>query len=86
LANSAQARKRARQADKRGTHNASQRAALRTTIKNVIKAVAGGNKEDAAAAYKVAVPAIDKGVTKGHLHKNAAARYKSRLNNRVRAM
>ncbi|MCW8825835.1 MAG: 30S ribosomal protein S20 [Gammaproteobacteria bacterium] len=86
MANSAQARKRARQADKRRTHNAAQRATLRTTIKNVIKAVAAGNKDDAAAAYKVAVPAIDKGVTKGHLHKNAAARYKSRLNNRVRAM
>ena len=86
MANSAQARKRARQAEKRGTQNAAQRAAMRTTIKNVVKAVAAGNKDDATAAYKVAVPAIDKGVTKGHLHKNTAARYKSRLNNRVRAM
>lgn len=86
MANSAQSRKRARQSDKRGTLNASQRAAMRTTIKNVIKAVAAGNKDDAAAAYKAAVPAIDKGVAKGHLHKNTAARYKSRLNTRVRTM
>lgn len=86
MANSAQSRKRARQGAKRGIHNAAQRAAMRTTIKNVVKAVATGNKDDAAAAYKAAVPAIDKGVTKGHLHKNTAARYKSRLNNSVRAM
>ncbi len=86
MANSAQSRKRARQSDKRRTLNSAQRAAMRTTIKNVLKAVDAGSKDDAAAAYKVAVPAIDKGVTKGHLHKNAAARYKSRLNTRVRAM
>ncbi len=86
MANSAQARKRARQADKRGAQNAAQRAAMRTTIKNVVKTIASGNKDNAAAAYKVAVPAIDRGVTKGLLHKNAAARYKSRLNNRVKAM
>lgn len=86
MANSAQARKRARQADKRGAQNSAQRAAMRTTIKNVVKAIDAGNKEDAAAAYKVAIPAIDKGVTKGHLHKNAAARQKSRLNTRVKAM
>lgn len=86
MANSAQARKRARQADKRRISNSSQRAALRTTIKNVVKAVVAGNKEAATSAYQIAVPAIDKGVTKGHLHKNAAARYKSRLNTRVRAM
>lgn len=86
MANSPQARKRARQADKRNALNASQRSALRTSIKGVLKALKSGDKELATAAYKAAVPAIDKGVGKGHLHRNAAARYKSRLNTRVRAL
>ncbi|MBE0509098.1 MAG: 30S ribosomal protein S20 [Chromatiales bacterium] len=86
MANSAQARKRARQADKRRVHNASARSSLRTTMKRVLKAVQSGDKDAAKGAYTAAVPAIDSSVNKGYLHKNTAARYKSRLNARVRNM
>jgi len=86
LANSAQARKRARQADKRRLRNHSQRSMLRTYIKKVIKAVAAGDAEAAAAAYKAAVPVIDSMAGKGLIHKNKAARHKSRLNQHVRAL
>ena len=86
MANSAQARKRARQADKRREHNASFRSRLRTTMKQVLKAVQSGDKDAAQNAFKSAVPAIDSSVNKGYMHKNTAARYKSRLNARVRAM
>jgi len=86
LANSAQARKRARQAAVRRVHNASARSAMRSAMKKVIKAVAVGDKEAAQTAYKAAVPVIDSSCGKGYLHKNTAARYKSRLNARVRDM
>ncbi len=86
MANSAQAKKRARQADNRRELNASQRSAMRSSMKKVINAIEAGDKEAATEAYKAAVPAIDRGVSKGLIHKNAAARYKSRLNNHVRAL
>lgn len=83
MANTAQARKRARQADQRNLHNSSQRSALRTAMKKVVNAAASGDPAAAAAAYKVAVPVIDKAIKKGLIHKNTAARTKSRLNTRV---
>ncbi len=86
MANTAQAKKRARQAEKSRIRNAGQRSNLRTFIKKVIAAVNAGDKEKAQAAYKIAVPIIDSAVTKGLIHKNNAARNKSRLNNKVRAM
>jgi len=86
LANSAQARKRAHQAENRRQRNAGKRSALRTHIKNVIKAVAVGDAEAAQAAYRKAVPVIDKSVGKGLIHKNKAARHKSRLGQHVRAL
>ena len=86
MANSAQARKRARQAECRRQRNAGQRSALRTHIKNVIKAVDAGDAEAAQAAYRKAVPVIDKSVGKGLIHKNKAARHKSRLGQHVRAL
>jgi small subunit ribosomal protein S20 len=86
LANSNQARKRARQAEEHRDHNASLRSEVRTYIKKTIKAIDSGNAEDAARAYKAAVPVIDSMVNKGIIHKNKAARHKSRLNARVRAM
>lgn len=86
MANSPQARKRARQAEKHRQRNASQRSAMRTTIKNVLKAIGAGDKAAAEANYKTAVPALDSMAGKGLIHKNKAARYKSRLNARVRAM
>ncbi|MEJ2423681.1 MAG: 30S ribosomal protein S20, partial [Candidatus Thiodiazotropha sp.] len=80
MANSAQARKRARQADKHRARNLAQRSELRTYVKKVAKQIAAGSKEGAVEAYKQAVPAIDSAVNKGLIHKNKAARHKSRLN------
>ena len=86
MANSAQARKRARQAAVRRDHNAAQRSQLRTAIKKVVYAVESGEKDAAQAAYKAAVPTIDSMASKGIIHKNKAARHKSRLNSHIRAM
>jgi len=86
MANSPQAKKRARQAEKSRIRNAGQRSNLRTFIKKVLAAVRAGDKELAQAAFKTAVPVIDSAVNKGIIHKNKAARSKSRLNNRLRAM
>lgn len=86
MANSAQARKRARQADKRRLLNQGQRSNMRTYIKKVIKAIAEGNKEVATEAFKQATPVIDKTVNQGLVHKNKAARHKSRLNAQIKAM
>ncbi|MGI9326836.1 MAG: 30S ribosomal protein S20 [Pseudomonadales bacterium] len=84
MANSPQARKRARQADKSRQHNASQRSMVRTYIKKVRAAVEAGDGVAAAAALKEAGPVIDRMADKGILHKNAAARHKSRLNAAVK--
>lgn len=86
MANSAQARKRARQADKNRLRNTGQRSMLRTHIKNVIKAVATGDAEAASSAYSKAVPVIDRMAGKGLIHKNKAARHKSRLHQEVRKL
>lgn len=86
MANSAQARKRARQAEKHRQRNASQRSMMRTQVKRVIKEIGAGNKDAAAAAYKAAVPVLDHMARKGLIHKNKAARYKSRLNAQIVAL
>ena len=86
MANSAQARKRAKQAEKNRQRNASQRSAFRTTIKKVLYAIEAGDKASAESAYKDAVPMIDSTCSKGLIHKNKAARHKSRLNAQIRAM
>jgi len=86
LANSVQARKRARQAEDSRQRNASQRSAMRTSVKAIQKAIDAGDKDQATAAYKAAVPVLDRMARKGIIHKNAAARSKSRLNTAVRAM
>ncbi|MCU7918396.1 MAG: 30S ribosomal protein S20 [Candidatus Thiodiazotropha sp. (ex Dulcina madagascariensis)] len=86
MANSAQARKRARQADTRNSRNQAQRSEMRTQIKKVAKQIAAGSKEGAAEAFKQAVPVIDSAVSKGLIHKNKAARHKSRLNVQIKAM
>ncbi len=86
MANTAQAKKRARQAERSRIRNAGQRSNLRTFIKKVTAAVDAGDKEQAQAALKTVVPVIDSAVTKGIIHKNKASRSKSRLNSRVRDM
>lgn len=86
MANSPQARKRARQAEVRRRHNASLGSMTRTYIKKVVNAVQSGDKAAAETAYKQAVPVIDRMADKGILHKNKAARHKSRLNAQIKAM
>ena len=86
MANTAQAKKRARQAEKSRIRNAGQRSNLRTFIKKVIAAVNAGDKEKAVAAYRTAVPIIDSAVNKGIIHKNKASRSKSRLNAKVKSL
>ena len=86
MANSPQARKRARQADKRRRHNASLRSLVRTVIKKVIAAIDAGDAEQAKAAYTEAVPVIDRMADKGIIHKNKAARHKSRLSAQIKAL
>ncbi len=86
MANSPQARKRARQAEKRRKHNASRRSMMRTYIKKVVRAIESGDREAAVAAYQAAVPIIDRMANKGLIHKNKAARHKSRLNAHIKAM
>ena len=86
MANSPQAKKRARQAEKRRAHNGSQRSLVRTAIKRVNAAVAAGDAEAAQAAFAQAVPVIDRMADKGIIHKNKAARHKSRLNAQVKAL
>lgn len=86
MANTPQAKKRARQAESHRQQNASQRSRLRTAIKGITNALDSGDAEAAQSAYKVAVPSIDAAVNKGLIHKNKAARNKSRLNTRVKAL
>lgn len=86
MANSPQARKRARQAEGRRQHNAGQRSMVRTYIKRVVAAIKSGDSEAAKASFTAAVPVIDKMVTKGIIAKNKAARHKSRLNAQIKAM
>lgn len=86
MANSLSARKRARQSEKHRLANASQRSRVRTSIKKVLAAIEAGDKSAAESAYKKAVPAIDRCVSKGLMHRNKAARHKSRLNRHIRAL
>lgn len=86
LANIASAKKRARTSEKNRVHNASLRSRLRTYIKKVLLAVQTGDVEKARAAFREAVPVIDSSVNKGLIHKNKAARGKSRLSARVKAL
>ena len=86
MANSPQARKRARQSEEHRQQNASRRSMMRTHVKKVLKIVAAGDREGAEAAYKAAVPVLDSTAGKGLLAKNKAARLKSRLNTRIKKM
>lgn len=86
MANTAQARKRARQAQKHRLHNASRRSLLRTRIKQVLKAIEAGDQAAARSAYALAVPIIDRMVNTNLVHRNKADRHKSRLNTRIKAM
>ncbi len=86
MANSPSARKRARQAENRRQHNASLRSMVRTSIKKVVKAIDAKDIDAAKVAYTAAVPVIDRMADKGIIHKNKAARHKSRLNAQIKAL
>ena len=86
MANTAQSKKRARQADARYAVNKARRSRIRTFLRKVEEAIASGNSEAAAAALKAAQPELARGVTKGILHKNTVARKMSRLSSRVKAV
>lgn len=86
MANIKSAKKRAEQSEERRARNASLRSRMRTAIKRVRKAIATGDKTQARAVLGQVSSVIDSTVTKGIVHANAAARYKSRLNAAVKAM
>lgn len=86
MANTKSAEKAARQAEKHRARNVALRSRMRSAIRAVSSAVAGGNKQAAEASYRAAVPVIDTLVNKQIIHRNKAARHKSRLAARVRAM
>lgn len=86
MANSPQAKKRARQNAARYAVNKMRRSRIRTELRKVEEAIASGDKDAAAAALKAAQPELMRGVTKGVYHKNTAARKMSRLAARVKAI
>lgn len=86
MANTKQSAKRAEQSEERRQHNASRRSEMRTMIKKVRKAIAEANSATAVAAFGQAQSIVDRYARKGLIHKNAAARYKSRLSKQVKAL
>lgn len=86
MANSKQAKKRVRQAEKSRQHNASLRSMFRTSIKKVLGAIQTGVAASAQTALDAAIPMIDRMVSKGIIHKNKAARHKSRLTAHVKKL
>ena len=79
LANIKSAKKRAKQSEKRRQHNASRRSMFRTSVKRVVAAIEAGNKAEAETAFQAAQPIIDRAAGTGLIHRNKAARHKSRL-------
>jgi small subunit ribosomal protein S20 len=86
MAHHKSAKKRIRRTARRTEINGARRSRIRSFIRKVEAAIAGGKKDEAAAALKAAQPEIARGVTKGVLHKNTAGRKISRLNARIKAM
>lgn len=86
MANIQSAKKRARQAQVRNMRNTSQRSMLRSSIRKVLKAIEAQDKAGAEAAYKAAEPVLDRYASRGLIHKNKAARHKSRLTAHIKAI
>ena len=86
MANIRSAKKRARQAAAARIANTAQKSMYRTLIRNVVKAIEAKDKGKADAAYKEMVPVLDRYAAKGMIHKNKAARHKSRLTSRIKAI
>ncbi len=86
MANTPQSQKRARQTERRTAVNKARRSRIRTFLRKVEEAIAGGDAQVAAEALRAAQPELMRGVTKGVVHKNTAARKMSRLSARVKAL
>lgn len=86
MANIRSAKKRARQSIVARSRNSAQRSMYRTLIRGVIKAIEAKDKPKAEAAFKEMVPVLDRYAAKGMIHKNKAARHKSRLTERIKAI
>ncbi len=86
MANTPQAKKRARQIERRTEVNKARRSRIRTYLRKVEEAIEGGDQTVAASALKDVQPELMRGVTKGVLHKNTASRKISRLSARVKAL
>lgn len=86
MANIKSAKKRAITSEKRRQHNASRRSMMRTFVKRVVAAIESGDKAAAEKAYADATPILDRLATKGLIHKNKAARHKSRLASQIKAL
>lgn len=86
MANTPQSKKRARQNERRFEINKARRSRIRTYLRRVEEALAAGDAEAAKTALLAAQPELDRGVTKGVLHKNTVARKMSRLSSRVKAI
>ena len=86
MANHFSALKRARQTERRTTRNRSNTSRLRSALRDMRSALASGDKNAAEQVFRKTVSALDKGIQKGVLHENTAARYKSRLNKRLAAL
>jgi small subunit ribosomal protein S20 len=86
MANTPQAKKRARQNERRFEVNKARRSRVRTFLRKVEEAIEGGDKKVASEALRAAQPELARGVTKGIFHKNTVARKISRLSSRVKAL
>ncbi len=86
MANTPQSKKRARQNETRFEINKARRSRIRTFLRKVEEAITSGNQDAAAEALRAAQPELMRGVSKGVVHKNTAARKMSRLSSRVKAL
>ena len=86
MANTVQSKKRARQGERRAAVNKARRSRIRTFLRKLEEALASGNRDAATEALRAAQPELMRGVTKGVMHKNTAARKMSRLSARVKAL
>ena len=86
MANTPQAKKRARQNERRFEVNKARRSRVRTYLRKVEEAIESGDKDAATAALREAQPELMRGVSRGIFHKNTAARKMSRLSSRVKAL
>ena len=86
MANIKSAKKRAITSEKNRQHNASRRSMMRTFMKKVLTAIAAGDKDAATKAFVEVQPILDRYATKGLIHKNKAARHKTRLSAQIKAL